>query len=918
MKTKIALLVIALTACRIVIAQTYEWGRHFGSELSEEIHASSVDEAGNIYTVGFFLNTVDFDPGPGAYLLNSNGGQDIFIQKWNTKGELLWAKQVGGPGTDIPQCIAHDEQGNLYVSGQYQQTVDFDPGTGLSSLTATGYYDAFLLKLNAEGEFVWAKPFLGSNLSLGNDILIDQDQNIVLVGEFKGTMDADPGPEQYLISALDNWNGFILKLDAAGNFLWANPVGSSPLLALQGVALARDGGLITTGWFNGQADFDPGPETTILQSAGSDDVYIQKFDADGHFSWARRIGAAGSDISVDIATDQAGNIFIGGSFSHTVDFDPGPGTYPIVSAYVDAFILKLDQSGNFIWAKPCGGSNTDGLAELAIDQSGNVYATGYFVGNTDFDPGPGIFILQAPNLAAAYYWKLDFAGNLSWAKMSEGLSFGTSIAVNRSGIVYASGNLTGTIRLNPEAPDPAVTSAGNKDAYILRFNQAYDFSGVVFYDQNANGQQDGTEIGLVGIPLKAIDQERYALSNTLGEFHFYDNIQGDSVKPLISWPSWTVTPTAARVDSQQARLIFAANGPPLRDVCISVVERLPFRPGFPVELDIQVVNVGMVGVDAIPVRLLLLQILPDPLEILSVVPAPAQQNSEEIRWLIPQLEVYETVRFRVFLRTPTTAPLGTTVSISASAMIADDANPFNNGSRITALVVGSFDPNDKQVTPAKIAPESLDTTDLRYVIRFQNTGNYPADFVVIRDTLPEALDLSTLRILAASHAYTWRVSGPRVLEVRFDHINLPDSTSNEPESHGYVAFTVRAKDGLSLGDSIQNRAGIYFDYNAPVITNYAVMNVTNTVSSKAPVLPSFDFGLNPNPVGAHQPITLELDSADLKNFQVTIYDETGKKVRAHHLENIEKRLILAGLPSGNYSIQLRAGGRTSASVLLVK
>jgi hypothetical protein len=208
---------------------------------------------------------------------------------------------------------------------------------------------------------------------------------------------------------------------------------------------------------------------------------------------------------------------------------------------------------------------------------------------------------------------------------------------------------------------------------------------------------------------------------------------------------------------------------------------------------------------------------------------------------------------------------------------------------------------------------------LQYTIRFQNTGTFPAEFVVIRDTLPLGFDLSTLQMLNASHAYNWRLFENRVLEMRFDHINLPDSTSNEPESHGFVAFSLKAPKGLPLGAQVLNRVGIYFDYNPPVITNYAVFKVTEFVKISEPVGQEWlEFGLSPNPVAAFSPITLQLHDQDPGAVYLTIYNALGRKTQEMNLPGGARTLQLNGLEAGSYFVQVRSGNRSGGKVLVVK
>ncbi len=149
-------------------------------------------------------------------------------------------------------------------------------------------------------------------------------------------------------------------------------------------------------------------------------------------------------------------------------------------------------------------------------------------------------------------------------------------------------------------------------------------------------------------------------------------------------------------------------------------------------------------------------------------------------------------------------------------------------------ILDSYDPNDKQVVPFGLTNENLieKTTELDYTIRFQNTGTIEAVNIVVLDTLSEFLDIETIRLGMVSHDYKFFIDGDadtRVLRFQFDNINLPDSNSNEPASHGFIKFKIKQKANNRIGTVIKNRAAIYFDFNSPIITN--------TISNKVAVLP---------------------------------------------------------------------------------
>ncbi|MBK7651576.1 MAG: hypothetical protein IPJ20_13745 [Flammeovirgaceae bacterium] len=146
-----------------------------------------------------------------------------------------------------------------------------------------------------------------------------------------------------------------------------------------------------TGQFFGTVDFNPGPGTSNMTSAGGYDFYIGKLDASGNFLWAKSLGGLNPDVSYSIDVDALGNVFASGGFNGTVDFNPGPGTNNLTSnGSEDVFVLKLDPSGNFSWARSFGGNNFDSANSIKVDNLGNIITLGTFEGTADFDPGAGI------------------------------------------------------------------------------------------------------------------------------------------------------------------------------------------------------------------------------------------------------------------------------------------------------------------------------------------------------------------------------------------------------------------------------------------------------------------------------------------------------------------------------------------------
>lgn len=392
---------------------------------------------------------------------------------------LVWAKQIGAALGEYCQSVAVDASGNVYTTGFFEGTVDFDPGAGTVSLTAAGLFDVYVSKLDAAGMFVWAKRIGGVSADVeSSSIAIDASGNIYTTGVFAGTADFDPGAPTVNLSSAVNGAIFISKLDAFGNFIWAKNFGGALKSSGASIAVDASGNVHTTGYFEGTADFDPGVGTFNLTSAGSD-IFISKLDVLGNFVWAKNIGGGGGfNEGNGLAVDVLGNVYTTGDFEGTADFDPGAGTFNITSnGLADIFVSKLDVSGNFVWAKNMGGNSDDFGFSIAINATGNVHTTGQFSGTADFDPGAGTVNLVSAGSNDIFISKLNSSGDFVWAKNLGGNfnDVGISIVSDASGDVYTTGTFLGTADFDPGSGSFNLTSAGMEDIFISKLNAAGNF-----------------------------------------------------------------------------------------------------------------------------------------------------------------------------------------------------------------------------------------------------------------------------------------------------------------------------------------------------------------------------------------------------------------------------------------------------------
>jgi hypothetical protein len=506
-----------------------------GGTGADEMRSCAADAAGNLYVTGLFNGTVDMDPGPGTALLTSAGEADIFVLKFAPDGTLLWARGYGGPGPDIGYGVAVDPQGNALVTGGFQQTVTF--GSGGPSLSSQGDYDVFVLKLDPQGNVLWVRGFGGSAFDVAFSMAADAQGNAVLAGYITGTVDMDPGPGSFELASAGNADAFVLKLDPLGQFLWARRFGGTANDNAEAVAVHADGRVVVAGRFLLTGDVGPGPGLPPITSQGNSDLFLLEFDAQGTPLRMIGLGGTGFDAAYGMTALPDGAVVIGGSFSFTMDFDPGPGEalLSVGGNAQNGFLLKLTPEWELEWANQLASSDFSRVNSLAVDAVGNVHLTGGFNGTIDLDPGPGEQLVAVQGLEDAPVVSLAPNGDLIAAGVLTNSSFarGLAVAVGPNGHVWTGGQYQSFTTLQYGGTGPSIAHAGGADLYLLRLDQCpQDLAfGTVFIsldgvtlqvDDTADTYQwidcaDGSPIaGATGPVFTAMANGNYAVQLTLG------------------------------------------------------------------------------------------------------------------------------------------------------------------------------------------------------------------------------------------------------------------------------------------------------------------------------------------------------------------------------------------------------------------
>jgi len=459
----------------VVNAQYFDWAKSIGGITEDNVEDLTVDNFGNLYITGFFSGTLDFDPGVDVYNLTSNRLEDIFVLKLDANGNFIWAKSMGGIGYDRGRSITTDASGNVYTTGSFYSTVDFDPSSGIFNLTSNGSTDIFIQKLDTNGNFIWAKSMGGTFYTIGYSITTDASGNVYTTGGFYSTtvVDFDPGTGVFYLGASNGvYDIFIQKLDASGNFVWAKQTGGGSSEYGNSITTDASGNVYTTGYFYNTVDFDPSSGIFNLTSNGSTDIFIQKLDASGSFIWAKTFGGNYDDTGIEVEIDANNNLYIAATFKDTLIFDSSLNNIIVSNGQEDIFISKLDSSGNFIWAKSFGGGSKDVINSIELDSFGNIYTTGSFKNTVDFDPGQGIYNINSVWATDAFISKLDSNGNFLWATSIGGGAEdeGVSIELDNNGSIYTVGTFDGGVNFNPFG-SYILQSNGFKDIFISKLSQ---------------------------------------------------------------------------------------------------------------------------------------------------------------------------------------------------------------------------------------------------------------------------------------------------------------------------------------------------------------------------------------------------------------------------------------------------------------
>ena len=396
-----------------------------------------------------------------------------------------YALQAGGTGTDEGHAVTLDASGNSYVTGSFTGQATFGEGASAVTLTAVGNSDIFVAKYDADGQFLWAISMGGTGSDSGSDVQLDSTGHLFVAGRFSMNADFDPTAATTSLTSLGGSDAFVACYDTDGQFVWARQFGGTLSDAATALATDSAGNVIVTGYFSGTVDFDPGAGIFNQVSAGDNDIFVAKLATAGSLVWARRYGSTGTDQGLDVTLDHTGRIIVGGSYSGTVDFDPGPGTQNLsASALTDGFVLSVTANGATNWARGFGGSNADATNGVAVDSSNNVVAVGIYNGD--------ISIRKYSASGASLWNRLVGGDNTDSAE---------SVAVDSLDRIFVTGSYRKTVDFDPGSKQVAQTSVGGRDIFAARYTAAGNLDLVRVAGGTLDDVGYGIAIDAAGNPL---------------------------------------------------------------------------------------------------------------------------------------------------------------------------------------------------------------------------------------------------------------------------------------------------------------------------------------------------------------------------------------------------------------------------------
>jgi uncharacterized repeat protein (TIGR01451 family) len=822
---------------------------------------TAVDKLGNVVTaIGWLRQSVY---------------EFIELVKYSPNGQKLWSIRFNG--ASYIYGLETDNSGNIYfISRKYTDINGDSPPNTVSTINS-------ITKVTKTGKVLWVKAVgnmqtLPFNELRGRNFLKKDNSNYMYFATTAFTKNFQFANSVINSQTTKDTSILLIKFDTAATVSWYNHVTTGGNIWVKGIDLNENGKLVIGGHFYGGAQCG----TQTLADNDYTTMFYGLFNSsNGQCQWLRKISGFGmyGNRLFDVAITRNNVI-------KTVFWFAG--NFPVAQMTFGDTTVKISTApaGTMIFI---GNTYENGDQKNLRRVHPNYEAS--WIYDMDKDKDDNLFFtafMQTSPFHLAVI-KTDSAVNFKWLRKMQPASGLQTLSSHHMGIyatdnnITVSGSITNTSGVTMILGADTLTSFQSKFCFTGQLIDNFSsISGKVYADLNSNAVNDGGDILLPYVPLKAESgvYRDYDVTDFSGNYTLFADTVSTTITAFTPSPYFNVVPVNYIVTPAQGESIinkdFAIQPRGnINDLLIDVTQITPSRPGFPVRYMLTYMNVGTTT-QANKYGLKF-----DPrLQYISSNGSVAQISSDSIVFNFSNFKPFDIKRTIVNFILSQTAQAGTSLDARAYIYpIVTDTVPSNNIDSIKQAVTGSFDPNDKQADLKTIVIDSAVAGKefIEYTIRFQNTGTDTAFAVRIADTLSAKVDLTTFRYISSSHNTEINITPSRVIEFTFPNILLPDSNKNEAASHGFVKFRLKPVTSVTLQDTIYNAASIYFDYNSPVKTNTEKTNfrISFVTGIYNPNVNDKALHVYPNPIAGNLNYKLDATISERK-MDIRIYDINGR------------------------------------------
>jgi len=448
------------------------WARRLGGTVSDIAYSVSVDSSGNVIVTGQYasnpLNIYAANGSTVSFTLSNSGSNDVFVVKYDSSGTPVWARRIGGTGSDVAESVSTDSSGNVIVAGYYTSTSNplniyaANGSTVSFTLTNSGNIDSFVVKYDSSGTPLWARRLGGAANDGAYSVSTDSSQNIIVVGYSQSNplnvYAANGSTVSFTLSNSAGADVFVVKYDSIGTPLWARRIGGNIADVAESVSTDSSGNIVVAGYYDSNPlnIYAANGSTVSFTLTGGVSYYafVVKYDSSGTPLWARRIGGGGNDATNSVSTDSSGNIVVTGNYdSNPLNIYAANGSTVSFtlsnSGSIDSFVVKYDSSGTPLWARRMGGTSIDIGWSVNVDSSGNVIVVGEYTGSLNIFAANGStvsFTLTNSGSNDVFVVKYDSSGTPLWAKKIGGTTADStrSVSTDSGGNIVVAGQYAST------------------------------------------------------------------------------------------------------------------------------------------------------------------------------------------------------------------------------------------------------------------------------------------------------------------------------------------------------------------------------------------------------------------------------------------------------------------------------------------